>query len=192
MIPTAISTPTVSVGTGEDEVDLGYQWYVSKVTEPLADEPNHWVEATGDGDDSATYTPAGDRIDKTPPLENDNNAPVDEDKQLRVVVTYLDMGTQDTAGNAADMVRRAVGVVENAVRAEVSSDLDGVENPENGSPGFTSSLDYTRSISESAGKGTPVVGEVTADDPNFDTLTYELDSDRFLPGATNDVEAGRH
>ena len=64
-----------------------------------------------------------------------------------------------------------------------------VENPENGSPGFSSSLDYTRSISESAGKGTPVEGEVTATDPNFDTLTYELDSDRFLPDATNNEEA---
>ena len=180
----------VTVGT--TTVELGYQWYVSKVTEPLADEPNHWVEATGGTPTEATYTPAGDRVEGVnPDTYNSDNAPVDEGKKLRVVVTYLDMGTAASDDDADDMIRRAVGVVENAVRAEVSSDLDGVENPENGSPGFTSSLDYTRSISESDGKGTPVEGEVTATDPNTDTLTYELDSDRFLATDTinNDVAA---
>ena len=177
--------------TGTDPlVTLGYQWYVSKVSTPLADEPNHWVMATGEGTATAIYIPAGDRIDKETPLPNDNNAPVDEDKMLRVVVTYLDMNRQQDAADAADMVRRSIAVVENPVRAEVSSDLDVVENPENGSPGFSTANDYTRSISESAGKGSLVVGVVEATDPNGDTLTYELDNDRFLASDdTNNVLA---
>ena len=61
------------------------------------------------------------------------------------------------------------------VRAEVSSDSDGeVENPENGSPGFSSSGDYTRSVPENTAKGMPVGDAVVAIDPNSDTLTYEL------------------
>ena len=49
--------------------------------------------------------------------------------------------------------------------------------PENGSPGFSSAEDYTRSIPEDTGKGMPVGAPVEATDPNDDTLTYELDSD---------------
>ena len=58
----------------------------------------------------------------------------------------------------------------------MTSDSDGIENPANGSPGFSSTGDYTRTVSESLGKDMPVGDPVTAIDPNDDTLTYELDS----------------
>ncbi len=61
------------------------------------------------------------------------------------------------------------------VRAEVSSDLTTVPKiPENGSPGFSSAGDYTRSIPEDTGRGMPVGAPVVARDPDADTLTYEL------------------
>ena len=66
------------------------------------------------------------------------------------------------------------------VRAEVSSDLDKLGNPANGSPGFGSDLDYTRTVSESLGVGMNVGAPVAATDPNDDTLTYELDEATWL------------
>ena len=71
--------------------------------------------------------------------------------------------------------RMARAVSAHMVRAEVSSDSDGVANPANGSPGFSSQNDYTRTVSESLGTGMDVGDPVEATDPNLDTLTYELD-----------------
>ena len=81
---------TVRTGEGDDAVSvvLGWTWYVSKVTSPIADAENHWIEATGTGAATATYTPAGDRVENTTPAiddANDPDAPVDEDKYLRAV-----------------------------------------------------------------------------------------------------------
>ena len=90
----------------------------------------------------------------------------DEGKYLRVKATYTD---RRGAG------KFAVAVLANKVRAEVSSDNDNVENPDNGSPGFEQGADYTRSVPESTAKGMPVGAAVVATDPNEDTLYYELD-----------------
>ena len=153
-------TPTLT-GT-----DLGWDWYVSKVTNPIADAPNHWALATGsvDGADTATttYTPAGDRVTEA------DDAAVDEGKFLRAVATYSD---------ALGGPRMAIMVSYNPVRAEVSVLGDtGITIPDNGSPGFTEGLDYTRTIPENTARGMNVGTPVTAEDPNSDTLTYELDN----------------
>ena len=123
------------------------------------------------------YTPRGDCVDGTrgagageggacPGNGLDPDRVVDENKKLRAVATYDDrLGTG----------RKAIVVSEFPVRAEVSSDLDKLENPANGSPGFGSDLDYTRTVSESLGRGMNVGTRVEAIDPNNDTLTYELD-----------------
>ena len=108
---------------------------------------------------------------------------MDEDKYLRVVVTYT-----ETIGEGDPVLRTAIGVSSYPVRAEVSSDSDGAENPENGSPGFSSAGDYKRSVPEDTGSGMSVGAPVVAIDPNDDTLTYELDSDRFLASDTENNE----
>ena len=160
--------------TNTDPEQLGWQWYVSKVTNPVDNADNHWAEATGATPNTETYTPAGDRVDgttDTPPP--DSNAVVDEGEKLRAVAKYTEMI------GAEVFYRVAIGVSENTVRAEVSSDSDGVENPANGSPGFQEGLDYSRTVSESAAKGTNVGAPVRARDPNSaDVLTYELDDTR--------------
>ena len=154
-------------------VGLGWDWYVSKVTNPVANAPNHWAPATGVvvGDETATttYTPAGDNV--TGPADD---AAVDEGKFLRAVATYSD---------ALGGPRTAIMVSYNPVRAEVSvaGDPD-VTTPANGSPGFTEGLDYTRTIPENTARGMSVGAPVTAEDPNSDTLTYELDNDLTAGG----------
>ena len=172
------------MGEGEDEVTLGWRWYTSKVEDPVARVDSHWATATGDGRDTATYTPAGVRVDGSAADV------VDEDRYLRVMVTYLDMGVKDTDdGVTTSMVRRATGVSAHPVRAEVSTDLDGVASTENGSPGFSPSADYTRTVSELTPVGAPVGDPVVAVDPNDDTLTYELDddTDTDAPDTSGDV-----
>ena len=173
-----------TVGDGKDEVTLGWRWYTSKVQDPVARVDSHWAVATGEGSDSATYTPAGVRIDGTA-----SNI-VDEGRYLRVIVTYLDMGVSDTDdGVTTSMVRRATGVSAHPVRAEVSTDMDGVASTENGSPGFNPSADYTRTVSEHTPVGAPVGDPVVAVDPDDDILTYELDDDRDAdaPDRSGDV-----
>ena len=173
-----------TVGDGKDEVTLGWRWYTSKVQDPVASVDSHWAVATGEGSDSATYTPAGVRIDGTASYI------VDEGRYLRVIVTYLDMGVSDTDdGVTTSMVRRATGVSAHPVRAEVSTDMDGVASTENGSPGFNPSADYTRTVSEHTPVGAPVGDPVVAVDPDDDILTYELDDDRDAdaPDRSGDV-----
>ena len=161
--------------------DVEWRWYVSTVTNPVDDAPNHWAQVTGTvttgiGAESvmSTYLPRGDCADgpRGPdndegcPVDTDPNRVVDENKKLRAVATY-----NDRVGTG----RTAIIVSEFPVRAEVSSDLDKLENPANGSPGFDPSLVYTRTVSESLGKGMNVGTPVRATDPNNnDTLTYEL------------------
>ena len=185
----AVPNITDDVVTDSVTVELGWQWYVSKVTNPVADADNHWIEATGNGDDTATYTPFGDCVDpKNSPTNTDGRCPyddqtdpeaeVDEGKYLRAVVMYTDMADPTT-----DDVRKAIVVSMYPVRAEVSSDKDNVENPENGSPGFSSAGDYKRTVPENIGTGMPVGDPVVAIDPNSDDmLTYELDVDALDVG----------
>ena len=147
--------------------DLGWDWYVSKVTNPVADAPNHWAAATGEGALTTTYTPTGDTVSL------DTDSAVDEGKFLRAVATYTDV-----LGGP----RTAIMVSYNPVRAEVSVVGDTVGGTvitiaDNGSPGFTEGLDYTRTIPENTARGMNVGAPVTAEDPNSDTLTYVLDDD---------------
>ena len=174
---------TGTVGSSPDEITLGWQWYVSKVSDPDPNAENHWVIATGLNPTTNTYTPRGDGV-ATPQATHDANEAVDEDKMLRAVLTYLDMGATADVDTDPDLVRKAIGVSMRAVRAEVTSDLDEVENPENGSPGFSSGVDYEFTIAEDLGKGMPVGDPVVAIDPNGDELTYELDVDLLDPDET--------
>ena len=173
-----------TVGGSKDQATLGWRWYTSKVEDPVARVDSHWAVATGEGSDTATYTPVGVRVDGTA-LDV-----VDEGRYLRVIVTYLDMGVSDTGdGVTTSMVRRAPGVSAHPVRAEVSTDLDGVANTENGSPGFSPSADYTRTVPELIAVGDPVGDPVVAVDPDDDILTYELDddTDADAPDTSGDV-----
>ena len=188
-------TLTFGAGANEKTYVLGWAWYVSKVTEPLPDVDDHWIAVTGpvtadtnSPPDSkiSIYMPVGKRVSGvTADTQNPGNSAVDEGKYLRAVVTYLDMGTQsngtgDDAPKESD-VRTAIAVSVNPVRAEISSVLDGtgIVNPENGSPGFSSTGDYARSIPEDTAPGMPVGDAVVATEPNDDdTLTYELDNDK--------------
>ena len=179
---------------GNDEVV--WQWYVSTVTNPVDDAENHWAQATGEGSTTTMYTPRGDCVDGdrgagagaggSCPVSNgtDPNRVVDENTKLRAVATYNDrLGTE----------RKAIIVSEFPVRAEVSSDLDRLENPANGSPGFDPNLSYTRTVSESLGKGMNVGSPVRATDPNNDTLTYELmalDNDKDPDNANIHADRG--
>ena len=172
---TAVQLDTAgTVGTDDDAVTLGWTWYVSKVTDPVDDVESHWIEVGTQPTDTGTsssYTPVGDRVTV------DTSTAMDEDKYLRAVVMYLDMGVEDSAATPS-MVRKQIGVSLNPVRKEVTSDSDtNIENPENGSPGFSSAGDYTREIPENTAKGMPVGAKIEAIDPNSDTLTYELDDD---------------
>ena len=175
-----VGTPITVIWSDPDDMadtpNITFQWYVSKVTSPLADAPRHWIEATGVGADGATYTPCGDRVDGLDPAPTDSEcgdpgAAVDEDKYLRVMVSYDDV---------LETGREIIAVSENTVREEVTSDLDGVENPTNGSPGFRDKGNedkYTRTVSEDIAVGSSVGDAVVARDPNDDTLTYDLDVD---------------
>ena len=168
-----------------DRASYNWTWYVSTVTNPVDDADNHWAEVTGTALNQVTtsYTPDGVRA-RTPVT----GTAMDEGKYLRAVALYTDRsGTQQ---------RKAIGVSEFPVRAEVSTDRDVDSNPENGSPGFTQGADYTRTVSESLGKGMNVEAPVVATEPNStepndrgpndpnhvpssDKLTYEIDDDRI-------------
>ena len=116
---------------------------------------------------------------------------MDEGRYLRVVVKYLDMGVKDTDdGVTVRMVREEVAVSVNPVREEMSSDLDGVGNTENGSPGFSPADSYTRTVPENSPVGTPIGDPVVAVDPNDDTLTYELDDDMDADPADRSGDVG--
>ena len=82
------------VGTGDDVKTLGWRWYVSKVSNPVADVDDHWtpIDVVTDNPDNidtveSTYIPRGKRVagaDGAPPNAADNVA-VDEEKYLRAV-----------------------------------------------------------------------------------------------------------
>ena len=151
---------------------ITWEWSVSKVTNPDKDTEAHWAVVAGDaGDIDNMFTPRGDR-DNEIPAENrvgDPNRTVDEGEYLRAKATYRD--EQNVTG---DDNKVAIGVSMHPVRAEVNSDNDGVENAANGSPGFPDGLDYTRTVPESTDVKMDVDAAVEADDPNDDTLSYQL------------------
>ena len=176
-ITAMVSDPDGTAGADPGiPIEVSWRWYVSKVTNPILDQNDHWIMATGGDDDTTTtvteghdeaiYIPAGDRVTDT------TSTAMDEGKYLRAVATYSDRKGETSTARVMSM---------NPVRAEVTSDSDEVENPENGSPGFSSAGDYTRTVSENIGVGMPVGDPVVALDPNDDTLTYDLDVDLLDP-----------
>ena len=54
-----VGTPITVIWDDPDmlaqDPDIAFQWYVSKVTDPLADAPSHWIEATGDVTNERNY-----------------------------------------------------------------------------------------------------------------------------------------
>ena len=82
------------------------------------------------------------------------------DKNLRVTATYGDGSRDGTATTSA------TGVTMNTVRAAPGTGV-------NGSPGFSSAGDYTRTIPENTGMDMPVGAAVVASDPNDDPATPE-------------------
>ena len=198
-IMASVTDPEGTTGTTASPDTVDWQWSVSTVTNPVATANNHWSNATGAGNTTATYTPHGDHVDglTSPRTPADANAVVDEGKYLRVSATYTDSHGED---------KTIYGVSEFPVRAEVGSESDdGVSNPANGSPGFTQGLDYTRTVSESLGVGMNVGAPVVAidpqssepndrgpDDPNHDPtsdkLTYEVDNNSTRNDAIAETE----
>ena len=183
-----ITDPDGTTGTDDNVTTVTWQWYISNNNDPDIETESHWIEATGTSTltttPMSTYTPHGDRVEDADPLITDGpdagqdpDTTVDEGKFLRVVATY-----NDSLG--AERMTRAVSTY--PVRAEVSSDSDGASNPANGSPGFSSQNDYTRTVSESLGKGNERGRRGGGPrDPNLDTLTYELDDDNDSATALN-------
>ena len=170
---------------------IAWTWHTSKVSNPVIDAPGHWNAVTETDlvtqpvtnvTNASAYVPQGecadgkDAADCTPTPAA--TRPIDEGKYLRATATY-DVTLNDGAEDESTTEQKIIHVMsDNSVRAEVSSDLDEVENPDNGSPGFSSANEYTREVSEDLGVGMPIPGAVEATDPNGDKLTYELDDTR--------------
>ena len=160
-VGTMITATLDDVDGLDDLVTPAWQWATSKVDNPDPNDESDWDDATGIGADTAIYTPIGVRVISGAP---DPNVSVDEGKYLRAEVMYTDAhGTQTSVMKSY-----------RTVRAEISSNNDDIDNPDNGSPSFK--LD-TASISlpEDTPVGSNVGSPAEATDPNpGDILTYEL------------------
>ena len=150
---------TITVTLRDDDENIAnhaWTWTVSTVTNPQADNNDHWrpaggtVSSTLGGTADGAYVPEVDDVGAV----------------LRAVVAYSD---GHSAGDATDD-KMARGVSAYPVQAEVS-------DADNGSPGFSPSGDYARSVPENTDVGTDLGSPVVAIDPDGDTLTYELDND---------------
>ena len=121
-----VGTPIRATVTDPDGdlASYNWTWYVSTVTNPVDDADNHWAEVTGTALNQVTtsYTPDGVRA-RTPVT----GTAMDEGKYLRAVALYTDRsGTQQ---------RKAIGVSEFPVRAEVSTDKMSIQTPKTVPPG---------------------------------------------------------
>ena len=166
-----VDTDITAMLTDEDMVDgtITWEWSVSKVTNPNMNTEAHWtvILQTDDAVTQNVYTPRGDRDDDIAGTDRpgDPDRAIDEGEFIRAKASYMDMQGAD---------KMAIGVSMYPVRAEVDSDSDGVENADNGSPGFPDGLDYTRDVPENTAVDMNVGNRVVAQDPNNDTLSYEL------------------
>ena len=63
-----VATPITAMLDEPDKTEAPivvlWQWYISNNNNPKIDTDSHWIEATGTGADTDTYTPNGDRVDK--------------------------------------------------------------------------------------------------------------------------------
>ena len=143
---------------------IQWNWYVSKVTDPLVNVSDHWIPATGSVENATAVT-----VSYTPVV-------ADVDKFLRAVVTYNDPAPPTTTNTPGSETASLMSEFD--VHAVVS-------DAANGSPGFSSSGDYTRTVSESITVGSPVGAAVVATDPNGDTLTYSLHNGSGNDNLTN-------
>ena len=158
-----VGTPITATLTDPDNPDNpvenpSYVWAVSKVADPDVERSSDWNLATGGTPNTATYTPAGVRVNPTL-----GNTVVDEGRFLRVTVRYTDvLGTG----------KEAVGKSMLRVRAEVST---GDESPAaNGSPDFQDDKD-TRFVPEDLLVDSDVGAPFRAIEPDpEDVLTYTL------------------
>ena len=73
-VTNAITAMLTDPDRAADAAMPAYQWYVPKVSRPDLENEDHWIEATGGGNNSAIYTTVDD----------------DAGKRLRVVSTYTD------------------------------------------------------------------------------------------------------
>ena len=160
----------------------GWQWAVSEVEadELDIDNDDHWGEAPGDGDDTATYEPDG--ADLTD-VQTDNDDLVDEGKFLRVTAEYTDQNDVDKMAHAMS----AYPVQARGLGAK------------NQSPDFDGAM-VERSVAETAAVGDDVPGPVVATvvaPSSTDILTYGLravvtagdDADVMPPGVTAPADA---
>ena len=167
-----VGTMITAMLDDEDDVVEGtitWEWSVSKVTGPDKNTEEHWavIPSADDAVEDDSFTPRGDRDDDItlPVGETDPNRRIDEGEFVRVKAMYTDM---------QGATKEAIGVSMHPVRDEVNSNNDDVENADNGSPGFQDGLDYTRTVPESTDVEMDVDAAVEAEDPNDDTLSYQL------------------
>ena len=146
-----------------------WTWYVSKVADPDLHTPEHWNEVPDAADavgtavstaeeESSPFTPRGVEISDT----NPNTTVIDEGRHLRVKAVYTDQAGSDTT----------YAMTESAVRAEVSSQNDGVNAPwDNGSPDFVK-LSEEITVAEDLAVGANVGSAFQAVEPDPEDVLY--------------------
>ena len=138
-----------------DPTGVDWEWEVSEVLANILDidEDNHWGDAPGDGNETATYEPDGAALDDDPANR------IDEGKFLRVTATYTENGETRTAREMSAYPVQARGL-----------------GAKNQSPDFDDDK-VERSVAETAEVGDDVPGlvEATVVAPSStDRLTYGL------------------
>ena len=137
--------------------DATWTWEVSEIVQVSLDPDNddHWGDAPGNGDNTATYEPDGAALDDDDPLNR-----IDEGKYLRVTASYTDRhGDTKTARAMSANPVQARGLGEK----NQSPDFDGDK--------------VERSVAETAEVGDDVPGPVVATvvaPSSTDILTYGL------------------
>ena len=182
----------------ESPVSVEWHWYSAKVSKPEPNNDNHWQDGKGSGSSSI-----GMSDEPSPPYvpHEDESGPV---QKLRAVATYTVTLEDDleTASQRTDRKEWKMGVSVHPLRAEVTTEKDGDDNPENSSPDFPDNdtngnpIYYFRTVSEDAPTGTEVGAPVVADDPDLpaqdpnqaDILTYTLEAATDLNGAADGTD----
>ena len=168
--------PGASPAVTDPVTDGDWTWYTSKVADPDLHTAEHWTEVPAASvaemdtptEDYSTYTPRGKRVNTA-----ENQTVIDEGRHIRVRVDYTDRNGSDTA---YEMTIRPV-------RAEVSSENDGVASPwDNGSPDFVK-LSEEISVDEDTAVGMAVGASFQAVEPDpEDVLYYSVHEDTANAG----------